>query len=304
MLLKKAFRYVKKPKALLKRIQKESMVLCHGKTPMEFITLEQLLSDSEKLASLVKDTDLVIGIPRSGLLPAVHLTNEYDVPLSTPSLVCKNRLVKPNQIVLGRLTEMVQQGLPDSSFAQMLWDSSSPMLSNENKAILLDDSTNIGDTMTQNYHQLKSRFTHLTRAAIYVTREYKEVVDVYVKTASRKRITEWNMSIAEFGRTLSDLDGVLCEDGTDNPLLIPKFRLEAIVTQRPQARRKETIQWLMEHSVLYSALFMECNVEKKAEIAKHLKPQTIFESSFENSKELWVQTRTPVICFDKKCIFS
>ena len=53
---------------------------------LQFMTIEQLIAWSREWSKELPQYDAVIGIPRSGLIPAMTIAEERRIPFSTPEL--------------------------------------------------------------------------------------------------------------------------------------------------------------------------------------------------------------------------
>ena len=77
----------------------------------------------------------------------------------------------------------------------------------------------------------------------------------------------------------SDLDGVLCVDGSpQTPRVLPPFKLHEVITGRAEKWRKVTVDWLSRHGVEYGELVMIPNVTMDREVIAKFKAEVYSRS--------------------------
>lgn len=139
--------------------------------------------------SLPRNYDVIVGIPRTGLLVATLITLRLGKPLSTP--------------------EFLGQGY--------WWLSNKIERAQEAKNILLvDDSISTGEAMADSLKLLYSKGDfNITRAVLIASGSSEELVDLSYKIVLHPRIFEWALvrqKGAGVAKIAIDLDGVICED--------------------------------------------------------------------------------------------
>ncbi len=271
-----------------------------------FVTVDDLLIwTTEWIRSFSNSYDIIVGIPRSGLLVANLIGLKLGKPLTTPELFCRGHY----------------------------WKSKVIDKKGEHKNILLvDDSITSSKAMEENLQLLRSHCgsLNITKAALIATENSKALVDLYYKIIPHPRIFEWNLLHAKKGKLVSDLDGVICENcpsGVDSdeklytewiktakPYLIPAFEIDAIVSSRLEKYRSDTEKWLNNHGVRYEELFLWDVQSKQERYGKHaqhkievllkIKPDMFWESSLAETKQIWKATKIPTICIDEMILFS
>lgn len=214
------------------------------------------ISDMDMLirehVAVIPKVDCVVGIPRSGMLPATLIALYMGKPLLT---------------------------------LEQLWHttthnySSRIMLNNNIRSVLIvDDSCDSGNALSKVKASLHSMGNFIgsldiTYGAVYVTERGKKHVDFYLEQVEQPRVFEWNIldhNIIQ--RACVDIDGVLCvnptkeenDDGkkylefisTAMPLFIPHYPIHSIVSCRLEKYRPQTEEWLKDHHVQYHNLFM------------------------------------------------
>jgi len=271
-----------------------------------FITLDELvLWASEWIKKLPDSYDLVVGVPRSGLLVAGVIALKLGRPLTTPDLFAEGRTWD----------------------SQLIGDARGIK-----KVLLVDDSIRSGRTMREQLEKVRSakEGIDVTTAALIATDETKGMVDLHCKIVTLPRLFEWNLLHYKQGRLFSDLDGVICENcpgGVDidekayvewiknaRPYLIPAFEIDAIISSRLEKYRPETERWLASHGVKYGRLVMWDLADKgerkgahaqfKADQLLRNKPDMFWESSLPESEHIWKKTKIPTVCFDEMYLFS
>lgn len=201
-----------------------------------------------------KGYDLVVGIPRSGIIPA-------------------------NMIALGLHIDVV--GLPDFIANQPLKTrlrretKRSPSTAWEARKILLvDDSVVTGKTMQEALNTIPEKCPcGVDTLAIYADPDGKQHVDTYFYTCDSPRAFQWNLfTPAMLSQACVDIDGVLCVDPTAHqnddgeqyiaflnsaePLFLPAGRIGCLVTNRLEKYRSQTEMWLKQQGIHYDRLIM------------------------------------------------
>lgn len=216
---------------------------------LNYVTFNDLNNDILNNLRKIPNPDLIIGIPRSGLMAANLLSLYFNVPVTTLELFLENRYS------LGH-------------------GNSRPIYEREIKNILVvDDSCNSGNSINEVKKQLKSYSEqyNITYFACYVTTSGEKQVDVYCRKIEFPRIFQWNILYSWLTNNATyDLDGVLCEDPiidddgekyieflkTAKPKFIPQYTINTIVTCRLEKYRDIVTKWLEEHNVKYKNLIM------------------------------------------------
>lgn len=191
------------------------------------------------------DIDLVIGIPRSGMMPANLIALYLNKPYTSIEQFC-------NGVIYANGSRLID-------------------ISDINKVLVIDDSSNTGKELNKAKDLLKDFNITKIFGAIYVTFKQSSVVDVYCEIVEQPRLFQWNVfNTSKVKYSMFDLDGVLCtdpeidDDGeqyikqitTAKPLYIPKYTIDNIVTCRLEKYRDLTEKWLKENNVSYNHLTM------------------------------------------------
>ncbi len=273
---------------------------------LSFLSIEDLVVwTNQWIPSLPQRYDVIVGIPRSGLLVATIVALRLGKPLTTPDLFSRNDFWLSNRLPY-----------PDSG----------------NNILLVDDSVDSGQTMAEAHMKVESAAPDgkITTAALIVSPESAGRVDCYHKIIPLPRVFEWNLLHCKKGKLVSDLDGVLaenCPSGYDQdeklyvkwlknckPYIIPYFEIDVILSSRLEKYRRQTEVWLKQHHILYKKLILwdlDCKSNRQGKNAqfkiKHIlriQPDLVWESSYLEAKEIWEKTKVPTLCTDEMILFS
>lgn len=213
--------------------------------------LNQLIRD--KITIIPRDIDLVVGVPRSGMLPASMIALLLNKPLKSIKELGLNEV--------------------NVAFSTRNLDTSEEY----KKILVVDDSCMTGKSILKARYYVETMLPPDTEAVyccIFATEESKQYLDIYFEICEAPRMFEWNvMNHALIQVSCMDLDGVFCVDPTEEqnddgpkyiefiknakPLLpAPKYPIGAIVTSRLEKYRKETEEWLKKNGITYSQLVM------------------------------------------------
>ncbi len=274
---------------------------------INFRTFEQLsLTIRKNIHILPNDIDLVVGIPRSGMIPA------YIIALFMNKKVCS-------------LTEFINGITPKNGERKIANNK-------ENKKILfVDDSIASGNALSKTKQLLQSKFSakemeNFLFMAVFALKESKKLVDFYFEIVNQPRLFQWNyLNHTISSKCCFDLDGVLCVDPTEEqnddgeeykkfilsarPLFIPQYEINAIVTSRLEKYRQETETWLKNNNVKYKKLYMlnlksaaerrekNCHADFKAHVYKKLKDTICFiESDPKQAEKIAKLSKKQCIC--------
>jgi uncharacterized HAD superfamily protein/hypoxanthine phosphoribosyltransferase len=243
------------------------------------------------LHKLPEDIDLIVGIPRSGMLVANIIALNLNLKF------CElNHFINDIPLQHGQQRR--------SRYANLLKPSDA------RHVLIVDDSISSGESI--NTVRAKIEMMHfkpkLTYCSIYVTPNMTTRTDIYLEIVKHPRFFEWNLMHREsLSECCVDLDGILCVDPTEaqnndgpaylkflanaTPLVLPSYPIGHIVTSRLEKYRKETEQWLAAHGVIYNKLHMldlpdaetrrrlNCHASFKAEVFKNQNDTGLFIES-------------------------
>ena len=266
-----------------------------------FVTLDQAVNWAREWAeTLPADCDLVIGIPRSGLLVANVIALKLVKPLASPDLFLNEqgcwhskRIAAPSSI---------------------------------RKVLLVDDSVNSGKTMKQVKQQLEQAYPDLQviTAALIVHAEVRNSVDRHFRLIAKPRFFEWDvMHQKKVERVAIDLEGVLCAacppgmerdddaclDWLENagPYMLPAYRIDLIVSDRQESDRRRIEAWLVGHGVSFDRLALRSPEEEGGYRAKRfgqVRPQLYIAGSQDAAEQVWRDLGVPSLSMDEMVFFG
>ncbi len=194
--------------------------------------------------------DCVVGIPRSGMIPASIIATSLQMPLATLEGYCAG-------IVHGRSGRTASAG---------------------RRILLVDDSCNKGRAMGRAVALLRAscRGVEITRLAVfgpYQLDDPSKFVDVTFADCHGPRVFAWNLwKHRRLERWGFDFDGVFCRDPAKaenddgpryaafladaEPLFLPTRPIGHIVTGRLERYREPTEAWLRRHGIEFASLTM------------------------------------------------
>lgn len=222
---------------------------------MEYRSLKDLASCIHANAYEVPaDVDLIVGIPRSGLLAA----NIMALQLNLPLLDLKSFLLG-HEPEVGRTVKSTMGALQRAP----------------RKVLIVDDSITSGKSMIEVRRRVAAERpdADVLYCAIYCTKREHPEIDIGFEIAPMPRMFEWNMMRHKhLENACCDIDGVLCHDpgASENDdgaqyleflksariLHRPSVRVGHLVTSRLEKYRAETEQWLRDHRIEYGKLWM------------------------------------------------
>lgn len=257
----------------------------------------------EQLHRIPRDIDLIVGVPRSGMLPANLLALYLNLPYTD---------------IHSFINGFVYKAGARRQFFET---------SEYQKILVVDDSVASGSAITES----KESLAHLTSkfdfqyCAVYVVPEKENSVDFALETVATPRYFQWNIfNHSSLSKACFDIDGVLCVDPTEAqnddgpnyksfllnaaPLYIPGSKIGTLVTSRLEKYRAETEIWLEKHGVKYEALVMldlpnmkarqkaNCHGSHKANTYRNSHHNLFVESDLKQAIAINKLTRKPVFC--------
>ena len=277
---------------------------------MNFRTVSDLYSSVCRGARILPaDIDVIVGIPRSGLLAANMLALHLNRPLADIDGFLSGRVIS-----CGRRLESFQD---------------SKQLNLPSKVLIVDDSVYSGAAIREARERLRelSSAVQIFYCAVYVTPGLEGVVDFAFEACALPRFFEWNfMHHSHLESACVDIDGVLCLDPTPEqnddgpkyleflktavPLHRPTVRIKKLVTCRLEKYREHTIQWLGSNQIEFDELVMMDFPTKddrirsgshgkfKGLIYRNCSSRIFIESDFRQALEIADVSRKPVFCLE------
>ncbi len=226
---------------------------------MNYVTHAQLLYDVMELERrLPRDISAVIGIPRSGMLPASIIATHRNIPLGS-FVDCKTA----NLNYGGRLLS-ADRGWASAEEPGARW-------------LVIDDSIYRGSSMksVKQYLAEDHPGRSVSYAAVYGSPDTPAGMeaDFIGRIVPGPRYFAWNLfHHADLDKVMFDMDGVLCYDPTCHddwrggeyeawlpnaiPFNLPSVPIHSICTNRLRIWRSETTAWLERHGIRFGALHM------------------------------------------------
>lgn len=279
---------------------------------MNYRSIADLNSDLIKHLHRLPTHDLVgvLGIPRSGMLPATMISLHLNIPLGS----CDTFEYK-GFLQHGDTREPRTSSLPNREKSLVL---------------VIDDSCATGKSINKAKIQLaeiSDKFQFIF-AAVYASPEAIDLLDFYFEKLARPRVFEWNLFHHEScNQFATDLDGVLCDDPhwteddqklnyrkfikNTKPKAFPTRKLGAIITGRSNNFRDETESWLIKHDIEYDQLIMfmgntqdkrnnpELNATHKAKHYSKGRYQLFIESDENQAKVIHKKTKKSVLVINR-----
>lgn len=260
------------------------------------------------LARFPRDIDLVVGVPRSGMLAANLLSLAMNLPLSDLDSFLDGR-----QYTSGSTKPRRDRTHP----------------SGRRKILLIDDSISSGNAMREVRAKIDQAClnSEVVFAAVYGIRNTHPETDLILEKVSLPRIFQWNfMHHKVLEQACVDIDGVLCMDPTeaenDDGDAYLKFLKNAVpyhattrkigwlVTSRLEKYRPQTEAWLAETGIEYDNLIM-LNLPSKQErqrlgahgsfkgdFYRDCKSPLFIESDARQADVIAVKSGKPVLCIE------
>lgn len=274
---------------------------------MNYKRVADLSADAGRFAREdLRDVDLVVGIPRSGLLAANLLCLQLNVPMTDVDGLCENRLFDSGE-----------RHADDRSFRDF------------DSVLVVDDSVRTGSQMTETRRRLEGRDFpfEISYGAVYVSPRGREHVDHWGEVVPMPRVFQWNViHHPVLNDSCVDIDGVLCRDPTPaenddgeryrqflsevEPAVVPDQRIGHLVTSRLEKYRPETEAWLDAHGFRYDDLVMMdlpskevrqargSHARHKAEAYDATDASLFVESDPRQAAEITRLTDRPVLCYE------
>lgn len=253
------------------------------------------------------DIDVVVGIPRSGLLAATLI-----------SLYLNRPLTDLEGLRDGRLLGKGKRNIPGYGTTSIV---------EARRILVVDDCVSKGDEL----RRAKAFVDELGYGdkAIYLTvfsfPENPHLADITLQVVPRHMCFQWSfMHTPELKNYCLDIDGVVCRDATKSedddgpnylrflheasPLFVPTAEVGWLVTSRLEKYRAQTEEWLARHGVRYRELIMMdlptkearqasgTHVSFKADAYRRSGATLFVESSPVLAKKIAAESNLPVLC--------
>lgn len=219
---------------------------------MQFKTYEDLnRTVIDNLYKIPSNTDLIVGVPRSGMMAALIISLYLNLPVTSI-----DNFLAGNSISSGT-TKHKNRWIQRLDEAQHI--------------LVVEDSVSSGASLNKVRNKVNELSPYAKKCvfmAVYVTPESTGIPDFYFEKVNGIRVFQWNFLTHEFLKsTCMDMDGVLCYDPTDEEnddgenykkflnqaelKLKPQRPVGYIVTSRLEKYRTETENWLKNNNIEY-----------------------------------------------------
>lgn len=256
----------------------------------------------KKLYLIPRNFDLIVGIPRSGMLPANLLALYLNLPYVDIDTFIKGSLYDTGERINYKKK-------------------------NIENILVVDDSIGSGKALRKCKEKLKKleKEYKLKYCVIYTSLKQKNSVDYFFEIVPMPRYFQWNIfNHPDLEKTCFDIDGVLCPDPTSSqnddgeeyiefienppPLYLPGQTIGCIVTSRLEKYRVPTQKWLAKHQIKYKELKMlnlptkearqkaNNHAEFKSSIYKSSKYNLFIESNIKQARKINMLCKKPVFC--------
>ena len=256
---------------------------------------------------LPEDIDLIVGIPRSGLLAANLLSLGLNAPMADLEGFCEGRILSA-----GRTRRVRQLDRPPAAVRH---------------ALVIDDSISSGQSMRAARERVEAAglAAKVTFAAVYGDRRHHPEVDFVFETVTQPRFFQWNILHHDILRhSCVDIDGVLCHDPTEAqnddgenyaafldravPLFRPTMPIGRLVTSRLERYRGQTEAWLARQDIQYDELVMldlpDAETRRrlgahgsfKADVFRRSDALLFIESEHHQAEQIAAASGKPVLC--------
>lgn len=277
------------------------------------------LSVWKAIPNLAEDIDLIVGVPRSGMIPAMML-----------ALYMNTQATSLDMLLLGRVYSCGMYRMNRNTTEEL----------NQFKHILIIDDTYCSGRAMEKVHKqvqesdiLQSFKGKISYAAVYVTPDNEDKLDYAFDVCPLPRLFQWNIfNHSVNSQACFDIDGVVCRDPSseenDDGEKYKKFihtvrhrigtihQISRFVSSRLEKYRKDTEEWLHQSGYKFNELILlnlpnkeermrlGCHGSFKAEIYEK-GPETLFyESEQKQAIEIAQRTGKDVFCTESMTIFS
>ena len=255
-------------------------------------------------ARLPKDVEIIVGVPRSGLLAGSLLALHLNLPLTDLEGLIHGRMLAGGARLKGRQLET--------------------LLDTSRTVLVVDDSVATGAQLKVVRERLgAAKLPHtLLYAAVYVKPGFENVVDFAGEAVPVPRVFEWNfMHHGQLSVACMALEGVLYREPQRElyqddaqvlhaePLHLPSKPVGWLVSHRPEAYRASTEAWLAKYGIKYEKLIMmpaegglaaDGDAHFKADVYRKTGARMFIENSVDHATSIADLSGRPVLCMDTR----
>jgi len=259
------------------------------------------------LARIPEEVDLVVGIPRSGLLAANMIALYLNRPMTDLAGLGEGRL-------LAKGKRHLPNGVSESAELAR-------------RILVVDDCVSKGAEMqrARGIVQNAGFIEKTIFLSVFSFPEHPRVADIVMEIIPRPMLFQWSfMHTPELKTVCLDMDGLILrkgsnednDDGRDcvrslqeaRPLFLPTHEVGWLVTSRHEKYRSETMDWLARHGVTYRELIMlnespepakpddDVNLQFKVDAYLQTNADVFVESSPILAKQIAKRAGRPTLC--------
>lgn len=277
---------------------------------MRYVTIAEIDSIIRwNLHKLPTGIDLIVGIPRSGMLPA-----------SIISPMINAKLTDLDSFIRGYVYNVGRSGVDiiDRPYKNVL---------------VIDDSIQSGRSMIEAKNKIKeiAPTSTITYCAVFASSKSVVHVDIYFEIIDEERFFEWSFTRNHvLNNAFMDIDGVICVNPTKDddgpiyssfianahPLFLPQTHVNTIISCRLEKYREKTEEWLCRFNVDYNNLILLDLPDKKTRQAwgkpaqwkasyyKRSDASLFVESSDRQARVIAAITKKPVLCIETNALYE
>ncbi|MEM1109252.1 MAG: hypothetical protein AAGH99_11250 [Planctomycetota bacterium] len=228
------------------------------------------------LHKIPQDVDLVVGIPRSGLLAGNMAALYLNRPLADLKGLTERRLLGKGKRVIRNLSDNIFE----EARKILIFDDCISQGTEIKKAKAIVDEAGFGDRAVY--------------GVVYSFPENPGMVDVVMEIVPRPACFQWScMYTRELNYWMVDFDGLITvpDTGIENaqPRFLPTEEIGWLVTDRPESQRAATEAWLKQHDVPFKNLLMRPDGASPEQAAAHK------AEAYRNSEAILLMSADPAV---------
>ena len=238
------------------------------------------------LTMIPQDIDLVVGIPRSGLLAANMLALYLNKPITDLDGLIEGRMLSKGKRVVANFD--------------------GDIIGTAKKILIFDDCISRGTEINKAKKRIEQAglADRAMYGCVFSFPENPHLADIVMEMIPRPMCFQWScMYTPELSYSCVDIDGILChdcpkeqDDDADGyirflenatPLFLPTHEVRWLVTSRLEKYREHTERWLAKHNVPYRELIMldAANPQERAANGAHWRFKADF---YKSQKDAWL----------------
>lgn len=248
------------------------------------------------------DWDLVVGIPRSGMVPAYMIALALNVNCTDISSWVNNYPLKKG----------MTRGLKNEITSP--WEAK--------KVLIVDDSIMSGNSLKSEIEALPDWLSdRASTLAVYSSKPFRKDVDIILEFLPHPRAFEWNIFHHKvISRSCVSLEGMIRKGELNSNKADLSFRyipsgvIDTIVSCQNESSRHEVESLLANSGISYRDLIMadskanvkslESIVRYKVEKFKASSTEMFIEDDSDQARLICREAKKPVFCLNDNCIYN